>query len=113
MSLQDDLRNFTGTEQYHKYWLGSMIYTDGVAHFADAGGCHWFLDIIGTEVFELHKVNPFIGVTMTVANDKADIVASDGDTNQIWSRHIEYTDCPEGVYQFYLIDKVLLLTSEY
>jgi hypothetical protein len=113
MSLQQDLQNFTGTEGYHPFWLGTMQLTDGVRYFADKAGCHWFIDIIGTEVAELQDANPFITVTMTVADDEADIVATDGDYKELWKRHIEFTDCPPGQYKFYLIDRVFLLTSEY
>lgn len=113
MNLQADLQQFTGTEGYHPFWLGTMQMTDGVMFFANKAGAYWFLDIIGTEVTDLQKSHPFISVVMTVADDKAKIVATDGDINTIWSRDIEYTDCPAGEYKFFLIDGVFLLTSEY
>ncbi|PPC99614.1 MAG: hypothetical protein CTY35_03495 [Methylotenera sp.] len=113
MTLQEDLKQFTGTEHWHPFWLGTMHYTDGVKHFANTAGAYWFLDIVGTEVAELQADNPFISVELTVKDMKANIKATDGNGNTLWTRYIEFTDCPDGVYSFYLIDKVFLLTSEY
>ena len=113
----EDLRIFTGTETWTRHGLNrNMLYTDGVKAFADraGGGAYWFLDIMATEVFALQLAQPFIYVKMTVTGDRcARIVAEDGNGGHLWSRAIEFTDCPEGVWEFYLIDHVLLLPSEY
>lgn len=42
------------------------------------------------------------------------IAADDGNGNgYLYTRGIDYTDCPEGVWKFYLVDGVLMLTAEY
>ena len=68
---------------------------------------------MATELFELQRDNPFISVVMTVKDSKAYISATDGDETIIWDKHINFTDCPEGDYKFFMIDNVFLLRSEY
>lgn len=96
--LESNLRQFTGTEQWHRHGLNhNMLYTDGVQYFAEnaGGGAYWFLDIVATEIFALQKAEPFISISMLVEGGKASIVATDGDVPiPIWTRDIEYTDCP-------------------
>lgn len=116
--LQDGLAHFYGTENYfYNPLYRKLKYTDGVQFFAlNAGnGALWFLDIIGTEVHPLAKKKgeEFTHVKLKSAGGKADITADDGNGNIFWQRHIEYTDCPEGEWGFYLTDDVLLLPSEY
>ena len=111
-----DLSQFTGTENYYRtnhLFAKDMVHTDGVQYFADTAGCYWFLDIIATEVFPLLKKEPFISIKLVANNGVAVITAEDGDCKEIFSKDISYTDCPDGDYQFFLTDNVLMLSSEY
>ena len=110
-----DLSNFYGTEKYHKTFLFNpkLKHTDGVQYFAEQAGAFWLLDIIATEVYPLTKQNPFMVITMTVSNKEAKLVVDDGDDNWIYQRRIDFTDCPDGEYRFYLIGDFLMLPSEY
>lgn len=128
--LRAGLAHFYGTEQWFKHSLvPRMIYTEGVQFFAEnaGGGAYWFLDIVATEVVALAKKEPFIHIKMVI--DKSPkrqgvkpsqcfLVADDGNDNQLWSRTIAWTDCPEGIWDFYLEDNgeghvVMLLPSEH
>lgn len=118
----NDLHQFTGTAQYFKHAFNpKFVYTDGVRHFAReaGGGAYWFLDIMATEVHALHnkKEEYFLSVKMTVREHKAVIIATDGNDTVLWHRDLEYTDCPEGVWEFFMIydgeQSVILVTSEY
>lgn len=115
--LKNGLSLFTGTENYYKHALGKMKYTDGVKFFAEnaGGGAYWFLDIVGTEIVQLQQSEPFIHISLdsNEVENKATITADDGNDNQLWSRTIEFTDCPPGVWEFYLFDGIMLLTREY
>ena len=114
MNLVDDLSQFTGTEQYHFNPLYKWLnYTDGVKYFAEKAGAYWFLDIVGTEYRGLAKFEPFLVITLKSHGGKAVIVVDDGNDNEIKRKRIEFTDCPEGDYKFFLIGDVLLLSSEY
>jgi hypothetical protein len=117
MTLQQELEQFIGTEQYHFNPLYRwMNYTDGVKYFATnaGGGAYWLLDIIGTELQPLARKHGFLTVDLLVHDTaKADIVVTDGDYLELWRRHIDWTDCPQGVWKFFLQSGVLMVTSEY
>lgn len=110
-----DLSQFYGTEKYWKtnIFTPSLKHTDGVQYFADEGGCYWFLDIVASEFYPLLKKEPFISIYLMVFDGKAKITAQDGNLDILKTKKINYTDCPNGEYSFYLTDDVLMLTSEY
>lgn len=115
--LKQGLAQFTGTDDYHQHLFGNMKFTDGVKFFAEnaGGGAYWYLDIIATEVMQLQQSESFIHVALDASEieNSAILRADDGNGNQFWSRNIEFTDCPPGTWEFYLIDGILLLTGEY
>ena len=111
-----DLSHFTGTEQYwrtNKLFAPDMVHTDGVQFFADTAHAYWFLDIVATEYFPLLKKEPFLSIQLAVEDGIADICVEDGDCEVLMQKHIEFTDCPDGLYKFFFTDNVLMLTSEY
>lgn len=112
--LRADLSQFTGTETWYRHSLQkSFLYTEGVQYFAEHAGCYWFLDIIATEIFQLQKQWPFLVIELDVVGTKAQIRTTDGNENQVWTRSVSFTDCPEGRFKFYLVDNICLLPSEY
>jgi hypothetical protein len=110
-----NLSQFTGTEAYHRTFMFNpkLVHTDGVQYFAETAGCYWFLDIVATEFYPLTQFEPFLAINMLVENGKAKIAVEDGDINLMKTKLIEHTDCPDGLYEFFLTDNVLMLTSEY
>jgi len=110
-----DLSQFYGTTQYHRTFMFTpkLVHTDGVQYFAETAGCFWFLDIVATEVYPLTKKEPFLAINMLVEDGQAKIAVEDGDLGLLFSKHIAHTDCPSGLYEFFLTDNVLMLTSEY
>ena len=67
---KSDLRQFTGTEQWHRHGIArNVLYTDGAQYVAESGGAYWLLDEIAfaqsirdvaAEAFQVWKlkVNP-------------------------------------------------------
>lgn len=110
-----ELNQFTGTEQYYKsnMFVPKMVHTDGVEYFCREASAYWFLDIVATEVFPLLENDPFLTIYLTVKDGKAEIIVQDGDISRLMQKQISFTDCPEGVYSFFLTDNVLMLCSEY
>jgi hypothetical protein len=110
-----DLSQFYGTEKYHKTFVFSpnLKHTDGVQYFAEQAGAFWFLDIVATEIYPFSDKYPFMTIYLTVKDRKAEIIVQDGDISRVFQRHINFTDCPEGTYEFFLTDDVLMLCSEY
>jgi hypothetical protein len=115
METTIDLSQFTGTSAYHRTFMFTpkLVHTDGVQYFAETAGCFWFLDIVATEVYPLTKNDPFLTIYLIVKDGKAEIIVQDGDISRLMQKHISHTDCPEGTYEFFLTDNVLMLTSEY
>lgn len=95
-----------------------LIYSDGVQELADVG-CHWLLDIIGTEVVTVMRGADSMGIiTVRVLDTKASIGLSlADDTPDAWTREIEYTDMPTGDWKLYItVDEgecTLILPTEY
>jgi hypothetical protein len=112
--LRADLSAFIGTENWHRHGINrQMLLTDGVVYYADQAGAWWFLDIVATEVMRFHPVKPFLSIVLEVHEGEADILVGDGDGDNLYKRHIHFTDAPAGQWRFYLTDNVLLLPSEY
>jgi hypothetical protein len=110
-----DLSQFTGTEAYHRTFMFTpkLKHTDGVQYFAEQAQAFWFLDIVATEIYPMQENDPFLTIYLTVRDGKAEIIVQDGDISRLMQRQIEFTDCPDGVYSFFLTDDVLMLCSEY
>lgn len=115
--LQYDLNQFTGTENWYRHSLNpNFMYTDGVKFFAEnaGGGAYWLLDIAATELAEINKTEEFIHLQVFVSADStALLTADDGNDHELWTRQIEWTDCPIGTWRFYIESGVMLLPSEH
>ena len=113
-----DLSQFYGTEQYHKLTMGNLKFTDGWKHIATELGAFWLADIIGS-VQHLSKIKgskAFILWTIKVEDSKA-LVRAVSDTEPLgkplYEQKIPYTDFPAGIFSWYQVDDVILLTGEY
>lgn len=107
----DDLNHFIGTDHYYRYWAKIMI-TDGVKYFCDQVGGYWVIDII-LSVYPIIRLEEFVFIELNVDGTKADIVMTDGNDKRLYQQHIEFTDCPDGVWRFYKEGDVILLPSEH
>lgn len=114
--LENEPSQFTGTEHWYKHTLNrSVMYTDGVQYFANTVGAYWLLDIIATEPVILKTMREGLAVIeLRVDKDStAVLTCTDGDYNTKYTRIIEFTDAPVGVWQFFFTNDVILLPSEY
>ena len=107
---EHDLCQFTGTEHYYKHWLG-INYTDGVKFMAERGKAYWLIDAIAS----YRRKEPFQVWTLEVAEDKTAVLRMREDTDKpaLVKQEIPFTDFPLRKIEFYLIDGVLILPSEY
>jgi len=114
VALKTNLAAFCGGGDVYRHPLNrNFMYTEGAKYFADNAGAHWFLDIVATELAALQADEGFIVASIAVANSRAVITATDGNTKTIFFKRIEFTDCPEGNWKFYLVDYLLMLPNEY
>jgi len=103
------LAQFTGTTQYYKNFLG-LLYTDGIQAMAETGGAYWLIDAIASfrrrELFQVWK--------LTVSDNKGALtMQEDSDQPIIVKQKIPFTDFPLESIEFFVIDNVLMLKSEY
>src|SRR5258708_7241437 len=112
--LSQDLANFTGTDEWYKHAINpAFTYTEGVRHFAQnaGGGAYWLLDILVTQPEIVRQANDMAFVTLKVKGSKATLLVTDGHDpeTKAYQRRIDYTDCPEGNWSFYMRDGVIML----
>lgn len=114
--ILDILNNSMGSESYHKFSPipGYPVITDGILMLAEATGCYWFLDVIGSYQSN-RKLDQSFQVWKLIVNTKNDsaIVQGYNDTTLIITQEIPYTDFPLEELKLYLMDGVILLPSEY
>ena len=113
MALEEDLRQFTGTEHYYRHFTG-LVYTDGVRHLAERAGAYWLIDLVASYQHKLRSV-PFQVWELRVNDDhSARITMREDDGQPLKVRQeIEYADFPLRSFEWYCIDKVMLLKNEY
>jgi hypothetical protein len=127
------LRGYTGTVNWWRHPVfNHFTYTDGARAFFQHAEAWWFFDIIATELTGryakknyLDAADGILFIELRVRGGRAMIVAHDGkeeDENlagrtTLYTRLIEFTDCPEGDWKFQIegdpADPTLLLPSEH
>ncbi len=118
MSTHDlsELGDFYGTQQYH-YLNPKVLLTDGAMYLAVNGQCFWLMDAIASHLLTMKTHNPFTQASLTVKDNQADLVITDGNGNQIAKQHFEYTDFPLASIDLYCVYEndiwIFLLTTEY
>lgn len=113
MGLDDDLRQFTGTERYYQNFTG-LRYTDGIHYLAEKAGAYWLIDLVGSYQPRLRHV-PFQVWQLTVHDDQSALVTmreDDGEPTKV-RQEIAYTDFPLRTFSWYCIDNIMLLKNEY
>ena len=114
LRLEEELRQFTGSEQYHRSSFGRILLTDGAHYLREMAGCYWFIDLIASyqrqlwgEKFQLWEI--------TVNEDRSAVVICRRDTGRppLVEQKIEFTDFPLKHYELYCVHGVILLKSEY
>ncbi len=114
--ILEELESNNGTQQYHKIPFSNVVYTDGINDLIEKCKCWWLISDLGIEIdknTELQK--PFLVVSLKVNEDNTAelILKEDTDLKPIYTKKYEYTDFPLDYFEFYYIDKVMLLKNEY
>jgi hypothetical protein len=112
-TLASKLRQYTGTEQYHRLTLfGGFVCTDGVYAFAEEGGAYWVLDLIASYQPQLRNYE-FQHWKIISHRGKFIALCTDGNGYTLVTQEGDFTDLEDGDYSFYLTNKVLMVESEY
>ena len=112
-----DLRQFTGTEQWHRHaFVRTLLYTDGVQYVAEKGGAYWLIDDIAfaqrrhkrvaAEAFQLWRLRVHPDRTAT-------LTCEDGNGQAVFTKTLTFTDFPLAEITLYCTNGVILLPSEY
>jgi hypothetical protein len=110
--LELELKQFCGTENYYRHWLG-FNYTDGVKYLAEKAGAYWLLDVVGSYQPQLRN-KEFQIWRLDVQNNKGIVTMREDDgLPNIIRQEIPYTDFPLHKFEMYFVDNVLLLKGEY
>jgi len=112
----DIINHAGGTQGYHKYspFKHFPVITDGVIALAEAAGCYWLLDIIGSYQ-TANRLDPHFQVWKLVVDQDSNTGIASGynDTDLAVSQEIPFTDFPLDELTLYLMDGVILIPAEY
>lgn len=113
MTLEDDLRHFTGSTRYFRHPLG-IVYTEGIQYLAEHAGAYWLIDVVASYQPRLRSEN-FQLWEIATQTDRTGVVTMRADTDEpeLVRQDLEYTDFPLREFSFYLVDGTMLLKSEY
>ena len=115
MNLEQELGQFTGTEQYYRHLFGK--FTDGVKYMADKAGAYWLIDaVMSYQISRKTKGVPFQVWTLKKNEGKNSAVLEmkeDIDAPVLVSQRIPFTDFPLESIKLYMQNGVLMLPSEY
>jgi len=113
--LKAHMQQCTGTTQYHKLTLMPLLATDGVKMVAEKAGAFWLIESIAS-----YQVRPSVKElaiqfwTLEVSGGQAELYClRDSGRPKIVHQKIEYTDFPEGSWNFYVQNGVMMLPQEY
>ena len=112
------LAQFYCTEEYHKYWLPVLTMTDG-AYYLYRNGAAWLIDAIASyqtkKFLSSRKLREFQLWELRVGPNKTAVLTcrEDSGRDPVVTQEIPYTDFPIPYIKLYLIERVLLLASEY
>lgn len=111
---EKQLEQFIGTEHYYAGYMG-VNYTDGVKFLMENGAAWLVTDISSYQADVKIKAIPFQLWILKVNDDKTAVLTMHEDSNlpNLVEQKYNYTDFPLKELKLYLIDGVLLLTSEY
>ena len=111
-----ELQGFTGTMQYHRLSYFPVLATDGVSFFCEKAQAYWLFDDMSAVTMS-NQDEEFIVAIAKSKDAKCDVVYDDGNGNELFKQHYNFTDLPEGDWKFFIsnyqTEKVIMLPSEY
>ena len=114
---QDRSQRTLGTNQYWKHLFG-LVYTDGVKAHADIAEAYWLIDAVASYQMDIAKFQNehggFVLWKLEVKDGSAVLTASrDSGEEPLIKQDIEFTDHPEGEWDFWQEGKVLIIPEEH
>lgn len=112
--ILSELEQFTGTTQYYRSGMGGLLLTDGAHYLRERLNCYWLIDIVESYQPQLRDKR-FQLWSIQVHKDKSALVEmrEDSGLEPLVKQALQYTDFKLKQYEFFCIDRVVLLKSEY
>lgn len=114
--LNDEFREYHGTEHCWTRTLRGYYYTDGVKAIADKYRCYWLIDY----VFSYQSQAPFNreefqAWSITAHGGRGEVTVTDGNENELATMLIEFVDLPDcRIHLWYSgAEHILIIPSEY
>lgn len=124
-NINDELRGYTGTDQWHRHSLTGALFTDGVLALANNYECHWLISdilVLATskeyrrEEFQVWRLDRVIRRENGVIVEKRNsffLICEDGNYRRVAEpTYYSISDFPGDVVQLYFENNVLHLPSE-
>ena len=116
-TLESDLTQFCGTENWWKHWTGCINYTDGVKFLAEKAGAFWLIDLVASHQTARLRREEFQIWTLSVNRSKTPMAVAtcQADTGKplLVRQEIDHTDFPLPSIKLFLVNGVLMLPDEY
>ena len=114
------LNSYYGTQNYYQYM--GVLFTDGIRYIME-NGYSWFVTdaiavIVAHQKIRRHLQNDdFLTIKLKLNKDEdgyttADMIFEDGNYNELYRQHYDFTDAKKDLKLFYT-GNVLMLSSEY
>ena len=109
-----ELSHFTGSENIYDHYSKNLKFTDGIKYLAEQLNCYWLIDLIASYQNELINI-PFQLWSIKLRSDGGAIIECREDSNlrPIITQFVEHTDFLIKYFEFYVVNNILLLRSEY
>jgi hypothetical protein len=113
-TLEEQLGQFTGTEDYYRSSFGTLLLTDGAQYLQEKAGAHWLMDLIESYQPKLRNEEfQLWGIKVEDDHSATVYCKADSDQPNLLEQKIEYTDFPLKEYELFCVNNVVLLKSEY
>lgn len=130
-NLEQELRQFSGTERYYKHRhqiaIGtSILLTDGIKYLCDTAQCYWLIDLIASYQPQLRKEAmlrefQFWEISVNLTEQKGYVQCWEDRPSDYSEpfvhQDLDYTDFPLAFFRLYGVYQekhlVIMLPSEY
>ena len=110
------IETFKATSTWHRYYADSKIfYSDGIRYLADSATCYWLLDdIVSAQTYSVvSKVKFQIWTIEKIGKRSAVLWCEDEHGTKLFRKTIAYTVFPLKRVVIYMVNKNIMLASEY
>lgn len=112
--FNEELLQFTGSENLYQTLIPGVRYTDGVKYVADQCQSYWLIDLIASYQRPMFVAeNRYQVWILANRENSATIICEDGNDNEICRQTIGFTDFPLDEFTLWCTDGVILLPGEY